>query len=316
MVLGTKRMRTLILRLLVWPALLGCPSVGSAQGTWTVISLPPDSGEIVSPKLVAVDAAGNLYVVDWHDRIQQRDTVGNWSILATAGTDTGQVDGVSGLAVDTAGSLYVADNFRIQKRSAGGNWSVIATEGDALGQVVFPTALAVDTAGTLYVADWDGIGTTRIQTRSALGNWSVLATSNDHPGQVFDVRGLAVDTAGHLYVADYDGYYRIQTRDTQGNWSLIARLFGRSQFFSPSGLAVDTAGTLYVAQRQYQSEWALEGANLIHRRDVQGDWSVMAVSGSGPGQVDRPSGLAVDTHENLYVADTNNHRLQVYTPAP
>lgn len=43
----------------------------------------------------------------------------------------------------------------------------------------------------------------------------------------------------------------------------------------------------------------------IQKRAAQGDWSVIATGGAGPGQVDSPTALAVDTAGNLYVADRN-----------
>jgi hypothetical protein len=48
MVLDAKRTGALVLRLLVGLALLGWPRVGSAEGTWSVISLPQQPGEVVS----------------------------------------------------------------------------------------------------------------------------------------------------------------------------------------------------------------------------------------------------------------------------
>jgi sugar lactone lactonase YvrE len=172
MALESRSTGALVLRLIVGLALLGCPRVGSAQGRWSVISLPQKPGELSAPPdALAVDAAGNLYVAEnWYDgdynsRIQKRDAQGNWLVIATRGTAVGQVGYTGALAVDIAGNLYVADyqldlatgkygNYRIQKRDPHGNWSVLATQGTALGQVSNPLALAVDGAGNLYVADY------------------------------------------------------------------------------------------------------------------------------------------------------------------
>jgi DNA-binding beta-propeller fold protein YncE len=326
MVTQSKRIGPQGLRLLAVLSLLGWPQIGRAAGTWSVISLPQQPGEVISPGALAVDTAGNPYVADGVNasaRIEKRDAQGNWSILATAGNAPGQVDSPTSLAVDTAGNLYVADQSnggRIQMRDAQGNWSVLAPSGSATGQVNGPIALAVDPAGNLHVADRPApayLG--RIQKRDAQGRWSVIADRGPEVGGVTFPTGLAVDTAGNLYVAERlaegNGLSRIQKRDAQGNWSVIAD--GGSdpgQVSVPSSLAVDPAGNLYVAER-YNSDLGL-GFNRIQKRDVQGNWSVVAAAGTDLGQVSDPAGLAVDTAGNLYVVDTGNDRVQEYTVAP
>jgi sugar lactone lactonase YvrE len=294
MALKPKRIGALVLRLIALLSLLGSPRLVSAEGTWSVISLPQQPGEVLGPSAVAVDAADNLYVADSPDsgaRIQQRDAQGNWTVLATVGSAPGQVGSVSALAVGSAGSLYVADGgngWRIQKRDGQGNWSLIATTGAALGQVHPPRALAVDPSGNLYVADGGGDGgnAPRIQKRDTQGNWSMLATGL--------YNALAVDTAGNLYAANGGG---IQKRNTQGSWSVIATQGdGLGQFGSVNGLAVDASGNLYAADNT--------GTPRIQKRDAQGNWSVLATGGVGVGQVGYVSSLAVDAAGSLYVADS------------
>jgi tripartite motif-containing protein 71 len=345
MVHKPKLMGALALRLMVGLALLGCPRLGVAQGTWSLISLPQKPGQVYDAAALAVDATGNLYVADQGGvggRIQQRDAQGNWSVLAAADTTPGQIDRpITALAVDAAGDLYVADsvlndsgpgNGRIWKRDAQGNWSVIA-------QVRGPSALAADAAGNLYVAENQNANVTGevrslIQKRDAQGNWSMIATQGSVVGQVWYPPALAVDTLGNLYLAE-SNIGRIQKRDPQGNWSVIATR-------GASALAVDARGNLDVAggdiqQRDPQGNWsviATPGTDLgqvnrphdlavdatgnlyvtdssgypnaidrLHKRDAQGNWSVIAAAGTAPGQVNYPTTLAMDIAGNLYVAD-------------
>jgi tripartite motif-containing protein 71 len=72
---------------------------------------------------------------------------------------------------------------------------------------------------------------------------------------------------------------------------------------------VDAAGNLYVA------EVSDNGSSRLQRRDAQGNWSLIAAEGADLGQVRSPTGLAVDSAGSLYVADTYNSRIQVYTPS-
>ena len=194
------------------------------QGNWSIITTRGNGpGQVTNPAGVAVDGVGNLFVSEGYsnragsgDRVQERDSHGNWTVLATRGAEPGQVSDPRGLAVDAAGTLYVADDFnsRIQQRDPKGHWSVLAHDVPDPYDAVNPTDVAVDGAGSLYVLESFGL----LHKRDPQGRWSTLATR----GHLSDPRGLAVDGAGNLYVSeDGNGYGRIRKRDPQGRWSVI-----------------------------------------------------------------------------------------------
>ncbi|MCL7715321.1 gluconolaconase [Stenotrophomonas mori] len=87
----------------------------------------------------------------------------------------------------------------------------------------------------------------------------------------------------------------------------------QSRFSDPWGLAIDAGGTLYVADAGDN--------NRILYRWLDGDFHVLA--GGREGFADgvggeaafhTPSGIALDRHGNLYVADTGNHAIRKVTP--
>jgi non-lysosomal glucosylceramidase len=87
---------------------------------------------------------------------------------------------------------------------------------------------------------------------------------------------------------------------------------GQGQFFffySPSlqsnGMAVDANGTVWVTQSFSVVSYSGQSAFL----------SQFGADGSGPGQLQYPSGIAISPSGLLYVADTGNNRVEIFTKA-
>ena len=150
-----------------------------------------------------------------------------------------------------------------------------------------------------------------------------IGSADGATAQFTGPHGVAVDTAGNVYVAD-TGNNRIRKITSAG---VVTTLAGSTsgyhddpvgtlaQFNTPYGVAVDTAGNVYVAD------------NSNHRiRKITSAGVVTTLAGTGtPGYHDdpvgtlaqfaNPSGVAVDTAGNVYVADTSNRRIRKITAA-
>jgi sugar lactone lactonase YvrE len=126
------------------------------------------------PDGVAVDAAGNIYVVDTsNDTIRKITAARKVSTVAESPSTTGSTDATGGaalfnslrgLATDAAGNVYIADTFNdvIRKITLSGPVSTLAgTAGlpdPAAGtghaaHFIHPHGLATDSTGNVYVAD-------------------------------------------------------------------------------------------------------------------------------------------------------------------
>jgi sugar lactone lactonase YvrE len=147
----------------------------AGTGTGGFLDGPGSSALFKSPYGVAVDSAGNVYVVDYlNSRIRKIMTSGTTVTVSTlAGNrSAGYADGPgssakfrypTGIAVDSAGYIYVADedNHSIRKITPGGTVSTIVGSGTAgyaegtgtNSQFKYPFGVAVDSAGNVYVAD-------------------------------------------------------------------------------------------------------------------------------------------------------------------
>jgi len=313
---------------------------------------PGSEAKFNEPSNITIDAAGNLYVVDdggrdngnFHHRIRKITPKGEVSTLVGGRA----FYKVSGIAADATGNLYVTDslNHCIYKVTPKGKVSKFAGKenlgrkrGDHVdgpgntAEFFEPSGIAIDAAGNLYVADmWNH----RIRKVTPKGQVSTLAGSGrsfyggggyaDGPGKTAKFRrpfGMTIDAAGNLYVVDH-GNHRIRKITPEGKVSTLAGS-GKSgfsgggyvdgpgnvaKFNEPASIAIDASGNLYVAESPY-----------IRKVTPQGEVSTFAGTESsvadGPGseaEFEWPSGLAIDTAGNLYVADSESNRIRKVTP--
>jgi uncharacterized protein (TIGR03437 family) len=163
---------------------------------------PASSALLNSPRAVAVDAAGNVYIADTGNfRIRIVTPNGQISTLAGNGIpgfsgDAGpaasaQIGGVISLAVDASGNVYFSDGTRVRKIFASGFLATIAGtnpsgySGDgglaSAAQLNNPAGVALDATGNVYVAD-SGNNAIRL-LQPVAGGLSISAVVNGATGQ-------------------------------------------------------------------------------------------------------------------------------------
>ena len=176
-----------------------------------------------------------------------------------------------------------------------------------------PFAVAIDAHGTLYVADAGDQG--RIRKIDPDGNVSTLPGSFDTPS------GLAVDGNGNVLVAD-TGANAIR-RITPGG--LVTTIAGdgtagyrdgpaaTARFNGPIGVAADDKGNIYVADSYNDRIRQISPDGQV--RTVAGTDAPGYADGSGSSAAfDTPTGIAVDRHGAVLVADTGNEAIRRIDP--
>lgn len=183
---------------------------------------------------------------------------------------------------------------------------------------------------------------TSLAAGSPTTTWTLLATygtqgGNTTPVQFNSPNQVAVDSSGFVYVADTTNN-RVLKLSSSGIY--VSAITGIT---SPYGVAVDASGNIYVTYgailRKYNSalvtQWsttfgtalahvATDGTNVyvVSANDVVykrlcstgaavANWGSL---GTGNGQFTTPYGIALINNE-VYVADTGNNRVQVFTTA-
>ena len=204
--------------------------------------------------------------------------------------------GPGGLAVDNLGALYVADtgNNLVKKYVNGQIDSSWGSHGDGRTAFTGPQGLAVDSAYNLYAV---GSGTNAVVQFDSNGHFKAQWTTGN--GSFSGPQGVAVDQSNHVYVSD-TGNDRIVELDSTGT---PVGSFGTGGVVSLStavyGIAVDGNGHVAVAC----------GDNQVRLFDATG--APLASNPNIPG-FSSPRGLAFDSLNNLFVADSGNRSIEEF----
>ena len=309
-------------------------------------------GKFNSPSGLALDEDNDLlYVADTdNNRIQMlsstsgsSDTISFSDKFGSVGDDNDEFDKPTDLAIDNSDQLYVVDseNNRIKTydltggdNCPSGTDEIINDEvcfdddfgssGSTDGRFDIPTDLAIDKGnGDIYVVDSDNNRVQRFQSDGDFDNLEFGSSSSGDDEYLGTPSAIALHrSSDFIYVAD-SSTDSISVFDDNGNFKFsFDDDDAGDEFKNPSGMIVDESeDILYVADtgnNRIRIFELTDGDNCPSGTDEVVNDEVCFVddfgsSGSTDGKFDEPTGLAFDEDENmLYVADTENNRIQVF----
>jgi DNA-binding beta-propeller fold protein YncE len=180
---------------------------------------------------------------------------------------------------------------------------VWGSRGFGEGRFQKPRAMAVDKKDQVYVVDMTG----RIQVFSPEGEflraWRTPQIESGKPC------GLSFDHDGTLLVSDTH-YFRVLFYSPDGKL-LENRTIGGvnghepGHFYFVTDTVEDSRGNYYVCE--------YGDFDRVQKFDHDSKFILQwGKHGSEPGEFVQPRGMAIDKHDQLYVTDACNHRIQVF----
>lgn len=255
---------------------------------------PATNALLREPTGTAIDAAGNLYVIEeYNNRVRRIDAI-TQNISTVAGSGTGGYGGdganalsaameqPAGLCIDKWNNIYIADrgNHRIRRVDAAtGIITTVAGNGlsgyggdggpATAAMLSSPMGVCTDTAGNLYIADKDNNAVRKVQlstgTITTVAGTGAADFSGDNgpatAARLVQPYSVYMSSRNNLYIADF-GNNRIRVVTTDGMIHTIAGsgLFG---FVPGSGPALDArlGGPTGVCADAAENVYFTDGGN-------------------------------------------------------
>lgn len=252
-----------------------------------------------------------------------------------------------GVLADREGNLFVVDRLNAAVRRVDARTHRISTyagtgrkgySGDGgpadQAQLREPNAFDFDTGGNLYIADVGDQRIRRVDRRTGristvCGSGRLAFAGDGGPASEASIqgaRGVTFDSRGNMWICEREGN---RIREVDARSGIIRTVAGtgakgysgdggpalRATFNGPKWIHAGPDGNIYVVDTENHCVRRIDPRDGTIRtvagghRGTDGDGGAATAAG-----LDRPHGCWMSRTGDLYVADTNNHRVRVVRP--
>jgi sugar lactone lactonase YvrE len=290
----------------------------TSESKWSSIGITVISGNgnssILNPYGVAVDDQYFIYVAE-----KENYRISKWPPNPNGTASTAVFQTADG-ELNLPPSLYVkSPRHDIYVADESNNRVVLFLNGSTTGSSILSVlsenspavnAIYLDPNGTIFIGDVNG---------NRIYNWLTNETiaGGEGPGQdqnqFNEPKRFFIDSNYSLYIADANNNRVQKFLRGEKSGETVAGGYGlgssAEQLSAPLGVVVDSKGNVIVCDSdnhriQKWSQGAIIGETIAGYLN--------GTSGDGPDGLNTPKGIAIDKDDNLYVADTNNLRIQKF----
>ncbi len=287
LVVKTIFLPAILLLLLILPLAIHNAMASTPQLSFGSLGSGP--GKLDTPRGMAVDDSGNIYVADNRNhRVEKFDSSGNY----VTEFDKGGIP--EGIAIYN-GTVYVVDRNSTNVKEFTPDGRLLysfGSQGTNTGQLSNPERIAIDNSGNIYVAD-----TGDIQKFDSKGTSLAQFLADSKYQCCLNVMGIAVDKSGDVYAADMGFHKIIKFSPTGSTMAEFNATFSAPDISgTPQDVAVDSEGNVYVADTY--------DGRIVKLDPTGNPLSALEIYGV-------PVGLAIKENQ-VYVVDIANSRVDLF----
>ena len=291
-----------------------------------------DSKHFKNPNDVAVTPTGRLIVSDTgNHRVQVFEPDGTFAFTigttGQPGSDNTHLTVPWGVGTDNDGNIYISDqlNHRIQIFDPNGSYlsTIGSTQGNGNYQFDCPHGLYVSLSKDVYIADTQNHRVQMFQYTSGL-NWAynftigITGVSGSDNTRLTGPTDVSVDSSGMVYISDAKNRVQIFADKNYSGTIGISTVPGadNSHLNGPFGVAVSSAKRVFISDmlgsgmgRIQVYDSALKYVQTIG----SSHWTNLAPAGASNSAFKNCTGVTADSSGRIYVSDSNNHRVQIFS---